>query len=262
MPVQYNIAIFDGDNTIWDTNEVFTLAQKNILSSLKINGFPADPEGDFQTLREVDDLLIAAFSGKREYPIEFLALSLIHKFSGTEVNNVDDVQKIINSDPSKHLDLAKSIEQEFILSLKTIPKLLPGAIEAFERIALQGRTLLVLYSEGRQSRLEAICEYYGMKKHFHCIFIDDKSIEGWNRIKSKSLDEFQKHFQTSSGPTNTIFVIGDLLNVDIKNGNLIGATTIYKPGGYKGFQTPTADIEKPVYSVSSFKEVADIICHE
>jgi hypothetical protein len=41
---QYSqIAIFDGDNTLWDTNAVFTGAQKGLLQGLKLAGVSGRP---------------------------------------------------------------------------------------------------------------------------------------------------------------------------------------------------------------------------
>ncbi len=94
-----NLAIFDGDNTLWDTNAVFTDAQKDILRGLARAGIPADPELDFSLLRQVDDLLIKHFA-RHEYDNTYLSLCLIRHFRGESVESLEQVARIVGESSS------------------------------------------------------------------------------------------------------------------------------------------------------------------
>jgi FMN phosphatase YigB (HAD superfamily) len=252
-----NIAIFDGDNTLWDTNAVFTEAQKNILRGLKEAGFEADPEGDFAPLRKVDDLLIKYF-GKREYDITHLPLCLMRHFKGEPVEDVNQVAKIVANSKAAELTLAKTLGAEFNASLKRLPNLFPDVIESLSSIRHAGRTVMVLYSEGLEARLKRICDHYDMSIYFYDIVLGDKSLEDWAETKNKAIKIFKRVFPRARKQPG-IYVIGDLLERDIRPGNLIGAKTIYKPGGYKGVETPQDKEHTPAMTVSSMKEVVDLL---
>lgn len=256
-PGSRNIAIFDGDNTLWDTNAVFTDAQKNILRGLKEAGIHADRERDFGLLRKVDDLLIKYF-GKREYDITHLPLCLIRHFKGDPVEDVNQVAKIVASSESTEVTLAQTLGSEFNASLTRLPDLFPDVIEGLSLIRQAGRTVMILYSEGRESRLRRICDHYGMANYFHDIVLGDKSLEDWFNSKERAIKIFKKVFPRETKQP-TIYVIGDLLERDVRPGNLIGARTIYKPGGYKGVETPKDEEHTPAMTVSSMKEVVSLL---
>ena len=256
-PGSRNIAIFDGDNTLWDTNAVFTDAQKDILRGLKEAGIHAEPERDFALLRKVDDLLIKYF-GKREYDITYLLLCLIRHFKGEPVDDISQVAKIVANSENTELTLAQTLGSEFNASLKRLPNLFPDVIESLSSIRQAGRTVMVLYSEGMEARLKRICDHYTMLTYFHDIVLGDKSLEDWFKTKERAVKVFKAVFPRARKQPR-IYVIGDLLERDIRPGNLIGARTIYKPGGYKGVETPRDKEHTPTMAVSSMKELVDLL---
>lgn len=251
------IAIFDADNTLWDTNAVFTEAQKSILRSLKEAGTRVDPDQDFGRLREIDDLLIKHF-GKREYKIEYLSLCLKRLFNGEPIENIGQLEKIIaNSEPGEEA-LAKTASSKFGTLLTRIPDLLPDVLESLASIREAGRTIMILYSEGKEERLRSICGHYEMEKYFHEIIFGDKSDRDWFNVKQKAIKLFEAIWPNEKREP-LLYVIGDLLERDIKPGNLIGAKTIYKPGGYKPGERPKSREDMPTVTVSSMKEVVALL---
>jgi phosphoglycolate phosphatase-like HAD superfamily hydrolase len=254
---QWSIAIFDGDNTLWDTNEVFTEAQINVLRGLKKLGYGVAPDKDFGRLREIDDLLIK-YSGRREYNSAFLPLCLMRSFSGIQVQDVRDVSAIVGSTEEKEFAVPRELGMEFDASLKRIPNLFPAVIDTLTSIRRTERVVLVLYSEGNESRLNEVCNHDDMRKYFHEIIIGDKSLEDWNNVKQRSYKLFESFFPNLN-ENPSIYVIGDLLARDIGPGNIIGAVTIYKPGGYKGTEVPRSPEEKPAFTVRSLEEIIPIV---
>lgn len=253
-----NIAIFDGDNTLWDTNAVFTEAQKDILRGLAKEGISVDPQRDFSLLRKVDDLLIKHF-GKREYDITYLPLCLIRHFDGGLVEDTDQVAKIVADGDGVELTLARTLGSGFNAAVKRIPLLLPDVVESLFFIRQTGRTIMVLYSEGMEARLTRICNHYDMSKYFHDIVLGDKSIQDWFKLKDRVLKFFKEHYPSEKKHPE-IYVVGDLLERDIRPGNLIGAKTIYKPGEYKGIEHPKDKEHQPAIVVNSMKEVVKLLC--
>jgi phosphoglycolate phosphatase-like HAD superfamily hydrolase len=253
-----NVAIFDGDNTLWDTNGVFTEAQKDILRDLAKVGIPADPERDFSLLRKIDDLLIRHF-GRHEYDNTYLSLCLIRHFRGECVEDVEQVALIVDSGNSSELKVSKEIGAAFVAASQRVPALLPEVVESLSLIHKSGRTLMVLYSEGREARTKRICDYYGMSEYFDHIVLGDKSIEDWFKVKDRVLRFFSERYPEDERQPK-IYVIGDRLERDIRPGNVIGATTIYKPGGYKGKERPRDKEYEPTIIVQSMLEVARHVC--
>src|SRR5260221_4397357 len=106
--------------------------------------------------------------------------------------------------------------------------------------------------------MSSICGHYKMDNYFHEIIVGDKSPQGWLNAKEKAVKVFEELWPNEDREP-LLFVIGDLLERDIKPGNLIGAKTIYKPGGYKGRETPTSSEDTPAVTVSTMKEVAALL---
>src|SRR2546426_386475 len=118
------VAIFDGDNTLWDTNEVFTQAQKTILCRLRELGYAADPDRDFDLLRDVDDLLIRHF-GKREYESAMLPLCLMQCFSGQTVRDDHDIKRVLETRSEREYSAAQCLGSEFTQVVMAVPTLFP-----------------------------------------------------------------------------------------------------------------------------------------
>lgn len=252
------IAIFDGDNTLWDTNEVFAHAQRTILCRLRELGYPADPDRDFGLLREVDDLLIRCF-GRREYESAVLPLCLMRIFSGHSVGDDRAVRQVLETRSEREYSIAQDLASEFVKGIMTVPRLFPGVIDGLTALRARGRTALILYSEGREQRVKRIVEYHMLNGYFHDVFVGDKSLEDWERIRQRSVDAFIRTFPPQQEEELRFYVIGDLLERDIKPGNSIGAMTIYKPGPYKGLEVPRGRDETPSVIARSMEEVVRAI---
>jgi FMN phosphatase YigB (HAD superfamily) len=253
-----NIAIFDGDNTLWDTNEVFTSAQKEILQGLARVGIPADPNRDFDLLRRMDDLLVKHF-GNHEYDNSHLALCLLRHYRGERIDEVEQVARIVGVAESADVQLAQELGAGFLRALARVPELLPDVADSLSEIYQAGLTLMVLYSEGQKNRLTKIVDTYQMSKVFHHIVLGDKSNDDWAKVKDAALRLFNERYPNHNGQPQ-LYVIGDRLERDIRPGNLIGAKTLYKPGGYKRRETPKDKYDEPTIVVQSMREVVRLLC--
>lgn len=249
------LVIFDGDNTLWDTNEVFANAQRRMLEGLRVAGFQADPDRDFRLLRELDDILIAHFRTHRYEP-RYLAYALIrHARAGADA--LDEAALAGFDAESEELKrIAIELGERLKEDVQAIPRMFPGTTEALNAIRLKGSNVLVLYSDASPRRLDAISSHYNMPALFDLVVQGDKSDDGWARVLESGRREI---FERFGEVECRVYVVGDLLTYDIRPANRLGAVTIYKPGGYRGTEIPRDSAERPAFTVQSLAEVIDIV---
>ena len=245
----------DGDNTLWDTNEVFANAQRRMLEGLRLAGFETDPDRDFELLRELDDQLIAHHRTHR-YESKYLAYALI-RWARAGEGPIDDLTL---AELERESEEVKRVTAELGERLKDdvqeIPLLFPGTMDALDAIRLKGRSVLVLYSDASQGRLATICSHYNMPAVFDLVEQGDKSDDDWMRVLEAGRSKIFERFSEVEYRT---YVVGDLLKYDIRPAKRLGAITIYKPGGYRGREIPQDPEERPMFTVQTLGEVVDIV---
>jgi putative hydrolase of the HAD superfamily len=260
------ILVIDGDNTLWDTNGVFEKAQRWLLRSLR-RARPRDPETlSFEQLRQVDDLLIQE-SGCHEYDFRLLVLSLLSLQKGsTEKDSVSFALSELRGHPdSVDAKLAAKISQVFRLKLQEIPSLLPSVNHSFKKLLrlkthYKGQLALILLSEGNETRIKPILEcHFGKSEVFDVIqIVECKSVDMLRDVQIQG----SKVLESESGCSqiqSQLVVVGDSIKSDIVPGNLVGAITIYIPGGYKGVEAPASDEERPRRVLSSFRQLPELV---
>lgn len=260
------ILVIDGDNTLWDTNSVFEVGQHWILKSVNTER----PEGlktlSFKMLRRVDDLLIVC-ADRQEYEFQLLVCALILVRMGmTETEAVSAAMTELREHPqSMNSKLALKISRQFRCKLQEIPPLLPFVSTGLEKLLRlrthhKGRLALILLSEGDKQRIRAIVKHhFGEKTIFDVVHI----------VRRKSKNELlHAQYQGLQIITNEsayekiqthLIVVGDSIASDIVPGNLIGATTIYIAGGYRGVEIPINKSERPQMVFKNFGQVPEFI---
>lgn len=251
------IYIFDGDNTLWDTNLIFTKAQKLVLSSLKEYGYPSDEEKHFQLLRKIDDIFINHFK-KGEYDLKYLVIGLIYYFSNKNLNDlVEKVLEILTQKNSEIYSLSNLIATRFNDEIMKIPPLFKETMDTLISLRSCSYNVLIIHSEGDEIRIQNIIKTHNLANYVDHIYIGLKSIKTFRNLVKRGREILAAKEFFFDGIR--IVVIGDNLEKEIKIGNSINAVTIYKPGGYKLYQTPKDDSQKPMFIVKSFKELRGII---
>jgi FMN phosphatase YigB (HAD superfamily) len=252
------ILIVDGDNTLWDTNVIFENAQLNMLRNLNKENLNIDPETEISRLREFDDVLVRHYN-KHEYDFSVLALSLYSFYKGLERDEA--IRRACEAFEKKldieRMDFAIKCGNKFKEELRKFPPLFKDAKETLETLK-QHDCVIILSSEGDKERVRRILRYYSMESYFDHVLNGRKSVEQFKEARKIGIQIWRmKHLEDKKIPK--IMVVGDLLDRDIQFGNLIGAITVYKPGGYKGHQTPRNENEKPNYQIKEMHEVIDIL---
>jgi len=252
------ILVVDGDNTLWDTNAVFEYAQLNMLSNLKKENLNIDPVSGFSILREFDDVLVKHYN-RREYDFSVLALSLYLFFRGLERDEAirRAREAFDNRLDVEGMNVAKECGNKFKKDMRNFPPLFDDVKETLEDLRRQG-CVVILSSEGDKERVRRIVKYHSIDRCVDFILNEEKSVEQFEEARKLGIRVWRRSHPRVDIIPETI-VIGDLLDRDIKFGNLIGATTIYKPGGYKGHQRPRNKDEIPAYEIREMNEVANVL---
>ena len=247
------IIIFDGDNTLWDTNAVFTEAQLAILEELRRFGVNIVPKDEFDKLRLIDDMLIKKYQ-KHEYNFRVLcfALYLHYKNKLSEEEAMQMAYDIFEKNMKyEGLDIADKCYDVFNKKLKQIPSLFDNVKKTLKYLKAV-KCVLILSSEGKKYRIMKILDEYDLKQFFVHISTEEKSIETFKKIISK----ISKYQETCS---KKVFVVGDILEREIFMGNKIGAITIYKPSYYKPNQKPKNKMEIPNYKIKEIGDIKNIV---
>ncbi|MHA1409300.1 MAG: HAD family hydrolase [Candidatus Odinarchaeia archaeon] len=242
-----SVIIFDGDNTLWGTNKVFTDAQVGSLKDIKELGFDINPFYEFKKLREIDDEFIKIYK-KHEYDFTLLFLSLIIHYKDEQLikKAIKKSIELYNAD-NKNKDLlnAKKIAYKFVKNVNKLPVLYDGTLETLEYMK-KIKFKNIFLSEGNQDRINKIFNKYDLIKYFDEIYFIKKNPEFYYNIKNKYQDY-------------KIFTVGDLLDRDVYYGNLIGAISIYFNSDYKPNQNPSNKYESPNYEIQKINEIIPII---
>jgi len=252
------IVIVDGDNTLWDTNAVFETAQLNMLRNLNRGDLNIDPKAEFPRLREFDEILVKHYN-KHEYDFSVLAFSLYLFFKGLKRDEA--IRRAYEAFEKKlgieAMDFAIKLGNQFKKELRKFPSLFKDVKETLETLK-QHECVIILSSEGDKKRVRRIVRYYSIERYFDHILNGRKSVEQFEKARKIGIQKWRiRHPYDKKIPK--IIVIGDLLDRDIRFSNLMGAITVYKPGGFKGRQIPRNETEKPKYEIKEMHEVIDLL---
>ena len=258
------VIVFDADNTLWDTNDVFRCAQLDLLDVFARVGLCADAKSQLQVLRRIDREF-ADRIGSFEYDFRLLPAALAcHYTLGLTITEA--VEKIVsqtyqNGDP--HLaTIVDESYRAFAEGLRKIPCLYPDAWTVISSIhssrSSENRIVTVIFSEGGLERLERVFEAYEIRSRglFDEIIIGTKSREAFEAAKQAGL----KHLSNEGEAAETLFImVGDSLQRDIKFGNQTGYTTVYIPASFLGQEKPREPDEEPHYTIERLSELPPIL---
>ncbi|MBE0466308.1 MAG: HAD hydrolase-like protein [Candidatus Desulforudis sp.] len=247
------IYIIDADNTLWDTNAVFFGAQTKMIRTLQENGFRLDAETALQAMRTLD-LEISVNLDNFEYDFSRLACALLLLDQGLRED--ETVRLVCAPDPPAAVrETARHAATRFYAHIDANhPRLFPGVFETLAALRAQGNTL-VLHSEGLHNRILQTLDFYELKPLFDNLVLERKSTESFLRARSGGESLFKA--TTGRNPGHCI-VVGDSPKRDIRFGNLIGATTVFKPGGWLGAEYPDDPLLIPHFTIDCFPELLEL----
>lgn len=266
--------VVDADNTLWDTNQVFEDAQREMLSVLLEAGHEDETFSENRAgpdvLRELAQRL-SLVTGTNDLNLlaRATALYLLGEGSNSTTERIGWAaqQAQAGADPDKRgadEALIQSAADAFRTALRTVPPLLSGA-EALLRAVQDwkmthpGRRQSVLFSEGDPDRLGLAFDAYGIGsgRHFDDVVLREKTESAFSDVRGRI--ETTLVGESASAPELDIVVIGDSLKRDIRPANAVGCTTVYCPGDFKGHETPETPAEAPDHTVSSLTDALDLL---
>lgn len=250
-PLLRGVYIIDADNTLWDTNEVFVGAQLKMIEALHRQGCRFAAEEALVMLRALD-LRIALALDDFEYDFSRLACALLLAEGGLETA----VQSACAAHPPEpEWETAGLAGEAFYAHLGThVPSLFAGVPETLAALRAQGNTL-VLHSEGQPDRILQTLAAHSLEPLFDALALERKSRESFQRARQAGEDLFRT--LTGQKPDGCI-VVGDSPKRDIRFGNQIGATTVFKPGGWLGAELPDDPSLMPHFTIGDFSELLDL----
>jgi len=247
------VFMLDGDNTLWDTNMVFTRAQMAVLRELRRTGLKFTQGDGFKILRRIDDRLVSYYKS-REYDFRALFVALSLRFNGqTETEAVSSAPRIVKGRiPSELKKSVESCSRVFRKEMRQMPPLfrgVKGTLAAFRRKP----SVILLFSEGDVVRVSRLISTLSLERYFDRIFVRKKTYGLYARARELALSKLV------SGRNTKVMVVGDLLDPDVRIGNRIHAITVLRLAGYKPDQHPNDELEKPDYIIKEIPQLLSIL---
>ena len=247
------VYIIDADNTLWDTNQVFLGAQMEMIGMLRQNGCRLDQEAAFQAIRALD-FKIALALDDFEYDFSRLACALILVDQG--LPDTEAVQLACAAEPpGDEWKTARQAGWAFCRYLNgNCPPLFAGVLETLNALRAGGNTL-VLHSEGLRARILRTLSAHSLEPLFDCLTLERKSRDSFQYARQTG----ERLFRISTGgKPEYCIVVGDSPKRDIRFGNLIGAVTVFKPGGWLGVEVPDDPLLTPDFTIGHFPELLEL----
>jgi putative hydrolase of the HAD superfamily len=239
----------DADNTLWDTDSVFSKAQLALLERIEeTTAITYDGTDRLAFVRSIDQTLAERHHADLRYPPRLLACATALVLKGMDVGSAARVAEI---GPRKENVIsqaaAHSVEKEFIQMVRRVPKLREGVWSGLEELRQMGTTIFVI-TEGARERAIRTASALGISRFLDRLIEAPKRTELYRRVLQ---------LRRASGGA---FMVGDQLDRDIGPAKRAGLETIYFPGGFIPRWSPDVEAIGPAQVISSFDEVPEIVC--
>lgn len=243
------IVVFtDADNTLWDTDEVYTVGQLGLLSAVEIlTGQKAPAANRLKFVREYDQAIAAKHHKRLRYPPHLLAHAIGLGLHGA---NPVAASKLVRPGSPEHFVLssheAESIGQLFLEAISQRPKLRPGVLIGLRELARQNYSTIVV-TEGSKSRCIELLHWYGLGPLVRRV------------IESPKHPDLYRRICRLGGGADLGIMIGDQIDRDIVPAKEAGLVTVYFPGGFRPMWEPARSNHVYDYMIESFCTVPTIV---
>lgn len=224
--------IFDGDDTLWETQPLYETAKEEFISLLREHGIVHDdPVG---LLEKIDAQQVSSLGFSKE------------RFSSSMVRAYEQICFSLGLSPEPEVErrlltIARSIFEK-------TPRLYPDATDGLT--SLKSEYMLVLATKGDPTVQEQRIEGVGIRPWFDRIYILERKTE---REYAQIVNELQIH-------PSRMWVVGNSVKSDINPATRAGLRAIFIPRG--GWEYESEDREEGhVLVVNSLSQAAAVI-HE
>lgn len=216
------VILTDADNTLWDTDSVFSAAQLCLLSSVEemtSNRYAQDDRLEF--VRRYDQALAAIHHAHLKYPPTLLVRALEMALRGTDPSTAAAV--VCRGGHSSNIgqsaiDLAV---EEYFASLGRLPDLLPTVRESLALLRDAGIRPFIL-TEGRIDKQKKILLHYSLTDLVSGIYEVTKDRAQFERLRLRF------------SPAEVV-IVGDQLDRDIIPAKAAGCSTVLVPGRFRPY---------------------------
>ncbi|MDI6709340.1 MAG: HAD family hydrolase [Thermoanaerobacterales bacterium] len=251
----HGIYIIDADNTLWDTHGVYLEAYRRMVQALQEAGYAfAEDFGSVYLSIRTADRTIARTLHDYEYDFTLLALALVHHAGGSEPEEA--ARRALSAPRAGREWRAASLAASRFYAYhdSTPPALFEHAGETLAALKHLGN-VLILHSEGQPERVRQTLAVHGLTDFFHDLVLEYKSPASFARARAIGREFYR---WIADIPPRDCVVVGDSPQRDILFGNLIGAHTIMKPGGFWGGDIPEDPLQQPEYLVTHLGEILSL----
>lgn len=215
-----SLVLTDADNTLWDTNAVFTDAQLLLLSHLEqLVGTQCPTSDRLGFVRSFDQALAERHHLHLRYPSQMLITAVAEGLRGYAPEKVTPL--IIGGLNAATLSTDQIFEaaSKYEAALRRLPSLLPGVREGLH-LAQEHQVLLYVMTEGRIDLQRARVAAHGLQAVFSDVWELKKTSAQFERIRQRFV-------------ASEVFVIGDQADRDIIPAHQADCTTVLIPSRFQ-----------------------------
>jgi putative hydrolase of the HAD superfamily len=224
---QFRLLVFDGDDTLWNSINLYAEAKNTFIALLESNGFPT--ERTLSIFEEINTRNVQVYGFTRErFPI-----SMVQAYRNISANSGRSL--------SSELETAiRSIgESVFEREAQVIPSVAPVLSELTQQYSI------VLCTKGSKDIQQTRIDHGGLRRYFSKIYIVDQKGEA----------EFISILKDFSLQSSDACSIGNSLRSDINPALRIGMWAVWIPS-----ETWAAELEEEIVSsrltkITSFTEL-------
>ncbi len=215
------VVLADADNTLWDTDDVYSSAQLALLSNIEVaTGKRVVGSNRLEFVREYDQAIAARHHLHLRYPSPMLIRALVAGLSS--MASTEAAESVIRGRKLPYqisiLEI-DSIASEFALALSKMPDLLQGVQEGLQLAKDHGLVTYVL-TEGQAEKQRKLIDFHGLGKLVQGVSEVTKSESQFRRLRKRFF------------PAN-VYVVGDQEDRDIIPADKARCITILIPSRFR-----------------------------
>ena len=230
------LVVFDLDDTLVDTSDVYWRARTQFIEQLASSGYPSA-----QTL-EIFESIDSGHIKTYGFAPERYRLSMMATYN----------RLLAQSGSVENPTLIKEIYRCGDLIRKTLPQVIEGARELLDYVSC--RFELALLTRGDEVLQHWKLRELGLSRYFSTIKV----------VADKSADTFRQLICMTGHTSDQSWVIGDSVRSDINPGIGAGATCIlyrYHHAYYRWQQEHGDEAIGPFYQIDNLREAIDVFDH-
>jgi putative hydrolase of the HAD superfamily len=218
----------DADNTLWDTDTVFAVAQLDLLGQIEqLTGrdIPHNEDQRLAFLRNVDQKIATAHPDHLRYPPALLAQGLAMVLEGRSIEEAVTQVTSPGGGPSR---VFEPVQTRFLEAIKKLPPLRRGVREGLVT-AYEAKMPVTIVTEESAERCRKFMVGHRLEGLIAGVISARKTSAVYRDLKR-------------SVASASCFMVGDQIDKDIVAAAAAGFSTFYFPGGFVPFWNADSDI--------------------